>query len=63
MYCDWGHEADEVRRLPTGGNSAVFLCRQHFNKELQWRRERNKELDYGVQFDIVSWHSLELQEL
>lgn len=38
-YCDWGHEAEDVRQLPIGSNANVYLCRTHYESEMEMRRE------------------------
>ena len=51
--CDYGHETyGKVRRLSTGGNAGVRLCREHWEKEMSWRRMRNKALAPGNKFPI-----------
>lgn len=61
--CDHGQRCSEnpqVRRLPTGGNSAVIVCKHHYILEMMYRRVRNKELAEECQFDIPKWESLEV---
>ena len=55
--CDYGHFANKVHRLNTGGNSGVYLCRKHWADEMKWRKERNKTLDPGAKFPILKWRS------
>ncbi len=50
--CDYGHEARIVRRLSLGGGSGIYLCRTHWNKEMTYRRSRNKKLVKGSKFPI-----------
>lgn len=38
-YCDHGHAATEVRRLPLGDDSAIIVCQHHYHTELQFRLE------------------------
>ena len=33
LWCDHGHAAREVRRLPVGGDGAVLVCRAHYLRE------------------------------
>ena len=33
IRCDWGHGCSEARRLPAGGDGAVFVCRYHYDQE------------------------------
>jgi len=35
IRCDWGHGTAEARRLPTGGDGAVLLCRYHYDQEAE----------------------------
>lgn len=35
IRCDWGHGTAEARRLPTGGDGAVFVCRYHYDQEAE----------------------------
>lgn len=32
--CDWGHAAEEVKRLPLG-DSSIIVCREHYESELR----------------------------
>ena len=59
--CDGGHETrGEIRRLPTGGGSAVLVCRDCYAKEITFRRERNRELEPSCRFDLPAWDALEV---
>jgi hypothetical protein len=62
--CDYGHDAGEVRRLPTSGGAAVNVCRQHYNKEIAMRKRRNAKegLSGEARFDTPSYSSLEKVE-
>jgi len=53
--CDYGHEATKVRRLSIGGGGGVFLCKKHWEKEMQWRKQRNKTLSRSARFSIRKW--------
>lgn len=60
--CDGAHctcTAGETRRLPTGGTSAVILCRSCYRKEINWRIEKNRRLTSGNQFPLPEWYDLE----
>jgi len=52
-WCDWGHQHKSIKRLDTGGGSGAFLCPLHWRYEMQWRKERNKDLSENVKFSIV----------
>lgn len=56
------HESAEIRILPTGGSSNALLCRACFNHELQYRKQRNKELGSAFKFDIPDWYDLKLYD-
>ena len=62
--CDGGfcrsNKAQELRRLPTGGEGAAILCQACYQQEMGWRRDRNKELDADVRYDLPTWESLEV---
>lgn len=61
--CDYGHETNEtVRRLPISEGSAIIVCYRHYCQEMNFRRERNKELGDFCKFDLPSWESLEVYE-
>ena len=51
------HTGKEVRMLPyTGGN--LILCRSCFNREIAYRRERNKNLSKDARFTTPKWKTL-----
>ena len=50
----------EVRVLPTGGDSNAILCRLCFNREIAWRKERNRELAKDCAFKLPTWDSLKV---
>lgn len=52
----------EIRVLPTGGSSNALLCYTCFLHEMQFRRERNKELAEDCVFDLPKWESLEIYD-
>lgn len=58
-YCDHGHEADEVRLLPSGEEGNMIVCREHYTQEIMFRRERNKRFGYRV-FECPKWDDLKI---
>ncbi len=50
----------EVRVLPTGGGSNAILCRACFCYEMDFRRERNRDLADSCKFDLPTWESLKV---
>ncbi len=52
--CDHGHPGESYR-LPTGGDGAALLCREHWASEMEFRKERNLELDDNAKFDILPY--------
>lgn len=57
----------EVRVLPTGGTdgygSNAILCRLCFNREITFRKERNRELSPDCAFKLPTWDSLKVYEI
>lgn len=47
------HAAGEVKVMPTGGNSNIILCRSCWERETEWRRDRNKAVHSP--FDLLPW--------
>ncbi len=63
--CDGGvcrSTRGEVRTLPYGGGGNLILCRACYEHEIQYRRERNKELAESCRFDLPTWDSLRVYE-
>lgn len=61
LNCDNHHCRDahgEVRLLPMGGGGNAILCIDCFNFEINWRKERNKDLGKDCQFKIPTWEQL-----
>lgn len=54
------HSGPEVRRLPTGGDSAAILCLACYKREIAWRKSRNTDLEASARFDLPAWQSLEV---
>lgn len=50
----------EVRILPTGGGGNVIICRDCFDHEIAWRKDRNREV--ASEFDLPTWDSLKVYE-
>lgn len=54
--CDYGEDKQqECRRLEIGEDSAVIVCKKHWQHEMDWRKKRNKDLEPSAQFDILPW--------
>lgn len=65
--CDGSHciqPAGEVRLLPMPGfgsnHGNLILCRTCHRHEIDWRRERNKDLGLDAQYPLPTWESLEI---
>lgn len=55
-FCDGDcNESGPCYRLDLGAGGAVFLCRADWAKEMEFRKERNAELEAYAQFDILPW--------
>lgn len=46
------HNLGEVRLMPTGGDGNLILCRSCWNREIAYRRDRNRSLGQFAQFDL-----------
>lgn len=55
---DYGVVSKEVHILPYGGGGNIIVSRASYNKEMQFRKERNKEV--FSPYDVPSWESLEV---
>jgi hypothetical protein len=54
--CDHdGHDSKHIHRLNTGGHSGALLCKEHWNSEMKWRKQRNKTLAKENKFPILKW--------
>lgn len=49
------HGPGRVRRLDLGGNSGIDLCRTCWQKEMAWRKLRNKTLKGDARFPILKF--------
>jgi hypothetical protein len=63
--CDYANgkccvSPSEIRILPLGGEGNIHCCRTHYNHEMVYRRERNKNLSDNCKFDLPPWNSLEI---
>lgn len=57
------HVTKEVRVLPTGSqphHGNMILCLGCFYAEMQFRKERNRELSKDCQFKLPTWDSLKV---
>ena len=55
---DYGVVSTEVRFLPYGGDGNIIVSRVSYDKEMKFRKERNKTV--CSPYDIPSWESLEV---
>jgi hypothetical protein len=69
LNCDGGRcklDDGEVRMLPLGKRARAFgygnaiLCEDCFYHEIQWRKERNRELAPHAQYELPRWADLEI---
>ncbi|OYV38946.1 MAG: hypothetical protein B7Z80_08705 [Rhodospirillales bacterium 20-64-7] len=49
------HIPGEVRVMPTGGDGNLILCSNCWDRELDYRRDRNRDLADFAKFDLPSW--------
>lgn len=62
VFCDWGHETQEARILPTGGGGNMILCHHHFRVEMRFREQRNLEADEPNLYRIERWERLRVYD-
>ena len=56
LTCDGGEDSERpCYRLDLGAGGGIFLCRTHWAREMNFRMQRNQELDPENQFDILPW--------
>lgn len=56
------HSDGEIRVLPTGGDSNALLCYDCYVHEMQYRRERNRELGSENKYQLPLWEELKVYE-
>lgn len=44
LYDDYGYECKELRVLPCGGDSNILCSKVGYDREILYRKERNKAL-------------------
>lgn len=54
---------EQVRVLPSGGDSNLILCNACYHAEIAFRRERNKELSKDCQFKLPKWEDLKIYKV
>lgn len=59
-FCDHSHHTEEeVRILPYTDGGNLILCREHYDKEIVYRKERLKR---GIHYELPKWDSLTVYE-
>ena len=56
------HTLGSVRVMPTGGEGNLILCRQCWENELAYRRDRNRSLGVFAQFALIAWNDAKVYE-
>lgn len=56
---DFDRPSIDIRILPIGGGSNVYVGLESFLKEMEYRRERIKE---GASFELPEWNALKKVE-
>lgn len=54
--CDKG----QVRSLPYSADGNILLCYHCYQHEVEFRKERNKELEPSCQLSLPAWESLKI---
>jgi len=60
-YCDYGHETtEEVRRLPIGEQSGIWVCRRHYEEQIAaWKEQGQDVSDVPAWEELPTWEDLE----
>lgn len=53
----------EVRVLPIGEDSNAVLCIACYDREIQWRQDRNLTTCSECKYDLPTWSSLKVYEI
>ena len=56
------HTAGEVRVMPAGGDSNLILCCACWQRELSYRRERNRTLGTFAQYNLPAWETAKVYD-
>ena len=59
-HCDGigPHDPGEVRALPLAGGANLHVCAVCYEREMIFRRDRNRRLHAGAQFALPTWAEL-----
>ena len=57
LYDDHDRPCSEMRLLPIGGGGNIHVCRQSYEQEMKFRRER---IAAGAHFELPAWEDLEM---
>lgn len=57
---DYNNSEVVIKRIPLPGNAGIHAGRTGFEKEMAWRKERNKDLAPDCMFPILKWDDLEI---
>lgn len=59
---DFGYECNEIRVLPTGGDSNILCSKRGYFREIAYRKERNLELGDSFKFKLPAWEDLKIYD-
>jgi hypothetical protein len=59
---DFGYETNELRVLPIGDGENILCSKCGYEREIKWRKERNKNLEDFAKFDLPKWKDLKIYE-
>ena len=58
LYDDYGYECQELRVLPSGGDSNILCSKRGYLREIAYRKERNNSLGSFALFKLPAWEDL-----
>lgn len=58
--CDHGHQTHgQIRALPLSGGANILVCHGHYQREMEYRRERGRQTGMD-KWRFPRWFDLEL---
>jgi hypothetical protein len=56
------HTDGQVRVMAISSHGNLILCRACWNRELAWRKQRNRELEAFAQFELPAFDAAKVYE-
>lgn len=59
---DFGYTTKELRVLPCGGDGNILCSKRGYLREIEGRKERNRQLADDCKFDLPKWEDLRVYD-